>query len=475
MRHLNYMIFLVLFVSLSACVPDEDKPSGDPNESFLSLLGSGKQDAILIEEGSPEALGILAVVNELSRDQLDIEVGLDARAAEAIDVYRVGNIADPHDDRVVQTLDELDAIPWVGMSAFISLYEFALDRGYIDRFRRPLTCAIDADCGAGDTVCWFGRCGDVTNARHRGPRSEYAHFAATTHEGGPSAGKWTIRSSGPNSYSFTTGRGVDVESVITTPVAERPRVELTREDVGAEEILIYDDRLKAPSGPELTFPSESWRYAGHAFKTASGNFVLLTDPGPRGGPSEYAVYRQTQTTWQLELELTIASSYRLSEAHLGFADDGIPRVFEERDGEIRIHERTANGVWKHVNSIDLNRAGFRDDASSYVVRVVSHHDGRSFISVRDISESVSAVFVVDSQVSAHRLGFVAFELTPTPTGVLAWDPHNDNIARIEGQRVDVLQTPFVSDIEWLGVDIDGNVTAFNRDFFHVDVFHLQLR
>ncbi len=118
--------FLVLFaLAVFGCadgLETESLDAGDPDESFL---GDGKSDSIFsIEEGSNEAEGILELVNTASLAVLDdpTEVGLDHRAAT--------NIVSHRDRESIDTLRELDSIPWVGRRAFGRLYHYAESHGY---------------------------------------------------------------------------------------------------------------------------------------------------------------------------------------------------------------------------------------------------------------------------------------------------------------------------------------------------------
>ena len=69
-----------------------------------------------IAEGSREALAILDAVNWASLQELDDEVRLDSRAAE--------NILDAREVAPIASLTELDAIPYVGESAFEKLRHY---------------------------------------------------------------------------------------------------------------------------------------------------------------------------------------------------------------------------------------------------------------------------------------------------------------------------------------------------------------
>lgn len=84
-------------------------------------------------EGSPTALGMLRVVNELSFADLDHEVGLDRQAATSIVAYRSGPDArlGTADDRYVDDLAQLDALYWLGPENLWRIQAFALAEGWV--------------------------------------------------------------------------------------------------------------------------------------------------------------------------------------------------------------------------------------------------------------------------------------------------------------------------------------------------------
>jgi hypothetical protein len=113
-----------LLCSLAACMSNA---GDDRDDRFVS---GGKADGA-VAEGSPEALGVLAVVNMLSTDALDDDVGLDSRAAKNITSHRDGATASASDDDPFDTLAELDAIPYVGPVAFGKLLDYAHAHGFV--------------------------------------------------------------------------------------------------------------------------------------------------------------------------------------------------------------------------------------------------------------------------------------------------------------------------------------------------------
>lgn len=119
---------LIAFLFLAGCAAE---PAEDGvNDSFAA---SGKTDTGGIQDGTPEADGVLALVNSASLSLLDADVGLAKNAASNIVEYRLGDdeIAGTADDQRFDTLAELDAVPFVGPVAFKKLLVYAQANGYV--------------------------------------------------------------------------------------------------------------------------------------------------------------------------------------------------------------------------------------------------------------------------------------------------------------------------------------------------------
>ncbi len=129
-----------LLLLLGACgsIKETQKSqTGEGGEPSAALTG-GKADTAGIVEGSQEALGVLKVANETDLATLKTPVnaggaGLDARAAENIVAYRIGDDGKPNtaDDQLFDTLAELDAVPYVAASSFSQLLAYARVKGYV--------------------------------------------------------------------------------------------------------------------------------------------------------------------------------------------------------------------------------------------------------------------------------------------------------------------------------------------------------
>lgn len=98
---------------LAACGPD-----GDP--------AAEGDAAVRLEEGSPDAIGVLAMLNDASTTVavLDIDAKLDSRAAKNLIAHRDGG--DPFG-----SVAEVDAVPWVGDATLDLLVDFARAGGWV--------------------------------------------------------------------------------------------------------------------------------------------------------------------------------------------------------------------------------------------------------------------------------------------------------------------------------------------------------
>ena len=95
-------------------------PADPIDDDFLAA--GGKEDAFGVIDGSADAIGVLRVANELSQSKLakTSGVGLGSRVA--------GNIVGA---RPFATLAKLDAVPYVGKSAFARLLGYARANGFV--------------------------------------------------------------------------------------------------------------------------------------------------------------------------------------------------------------------------------------------------------------------------------------------------------------------------------------------------------
>jgi len=116
---------VALALLLGACggAPVVDgEPSPDP-----AALG--------LTEGTPEALGVLALLNDPATTEacLDVDARLDSRAAHNLVAHRDGPDAKPGtaDDDLFDDIAEVDGVKWVGTAALKLLAAFATQEGYV--------------------------------------------------------------------------------------------------------------------------------------------------------------------------------------------------------------------------------------------------------------------------------------------------------------------------------------------------------
>ena len=111
------------------------------------LQSTEDTSAAALETGTPEADAVLALVNDpaTSLSMLDDDAALDARAARNIVEHRDGpdGLAGTDDDDLIDTIEELDAIKYVGGSAMARLLDYAKARGYYDGGDAPDRDTLD--------------------------------------------------------------------------------------------------------------------------------------------------------------------------------------------------------------------------------------------------------------------------------------------------------------------------------------------
>ena len=119
---------LALIVGAGGCV-DSEVEDGE-HDGFRSGKADGGYD-----EGSPEALGVLMLVNDPAETAATLKsgAGITIRAAGNIVRHRDGGdgISGTGDDDRFDTLAELDAIPYVGPVTLGALIERARELGYV--------------------------------------------------------------------------------------------------------------------------------------------------------------------------------------------------------------------------------------------------------------------------------------------------------------------------------------------------------
>ncbi len=92
-------------------------------------------DALLLEDGTPDAIGVLALLNDAGTTVtvLDVDARLDARAARNLIAHRDGKDRRPGtaDDDEFDTVAEVDAVSYVGDAAIGLLVDYARAHGWV--------------------------------------------------------------------------------------------------------------------------------------------------------------------------------------------------------------------------------------------------------------------------------------------------------------------------------------------------------
>lgn len=128
MRSVQIQVIATALGILGACdlAPGSAEAEGDGIDD--PIAAPGKADGG--DTATPAEIdAVLALVNAAELSLLDIDIALDVRAAEAIVAHRDGSdgLLGTADDDPIDDMAELDAVPWVGPSAFGKLLEWVRD------------------------------------------------------------------------------------------------------------------------------------------------------------------------------------------------------------------------------------------------------------------------------------------------------------------------------------------------------------
>ncbi|MCK6572015.1 5'-nucleotidase C-terminal domain-containing protein [Myxococcota bacterium] len=107
-----------------------EEPGDGPDDAF-TVPGGAKADVAGIADGSSEACAVLKFASEATLEQLDVDAGLDARAARNIVAARGGAALPGSDGHVYfDGLEALDRVKYVGPKAFKLLLGHTRTTGY---------------------------------------------------------------------------------------------------------------------------------------------------------------------------------------------------------------------------------------------------------------------------------------------------------------------------------------------------------
>jgi phosphatidylserine/phosphatidylglycerophosphate/cardiolipin synthase-like enzyme len=126
----SLLLSTLLPLAVSACANAGDETGDGIDDEFAD----GKADGA-VASGSPEALAVLALVNDLAvtAEELDDDARLYRTAAYNIIEHRDGDDGVPGtaDDNPFDDLDELDRVSYVGPVALNALLDYAIANGYM--------------------------------------------------------------------------------------------------------------------------------------------------------------------------------------------------------------------------------------------------------------------------------------------------------------------------------------------------------
>lgn len=144
----------VVALLLGGCADAADpEPEGERDESFMRAHDGKADSPYELEPGGPRAEALLEFVNTAKLETLTDEVGLSERVAE--------NIVDERSEDDIDSLEELDDVPWLGLRAFQKLYDYAEKRGHFDDLDPVISnCEANSDCSSGQ-YCVVGSCADM--------------------------------------------------------------------------------------------------------------------------------------------------------------------------------------------------------------------------------------------------------------------------------------------------------------------------
>ncbi len=127
---------LPLAVTLSSVLPALISCGAPPSSDTPSEAVVLATQTQALATGTPAAEGVLAVLNDyyVSFQQLDVEVPLNALAAQALINYRAGpdGVLRTWDDRRFYSIEQVDAVPQVGPAALAALELYAKGTGRVE-------------------------------------------------------------------------------------------------------------------------------------------------------------------------------------------------------------------------------------------------------------------------------------------------------------------------------------------------------
>ncbi len=142
--HLAFVFSSVMLLCLLPACSEVEEPGAQEPEDASFLGGGGRADGYGVSVSRDEARGVLLLVNTASFELLHFGVPIYERPARNIVEHRAGadGVLGTEDDRLFETLEELDAVPYVGPVTFNRLLEYARDHHYVLGHPQPAVHGI---------------------------------------------------------------------------------------------------------------------------------------------------------------------------------------------------------------------------------------------------------------------------------------------------------------------------------------------
>jgi hypothetical protein len=335
-------------------------PSGDVDGvDDWFVAADGKADTGGIADGTPEARGVLRVANEVSLADLRDRVGLAAAAANNIDAYRLGDdgVAGDGDDGTFETLAELDAVPYVGPTAFKKLLAYATSLGWVSTPAKPtppdssvptpaqcldgwrsLDCAAPiitnsyVSNGCANTTGWFI---DGYNFEHLGPSGpNTADYGPQSFGANGNQSAWNVIT--PNRLCVTVAAGFSSAWVGHTVYVKNP-------DGKSSNSVVVADRLYLQPMP-LPIDPNTPPQTGDPFDPASCTGTTMTN--------DQALSRFTRgaASAMLGTYQAVVRSRRCNTITGCAAYGSSTNASSLGSGVVRINTRNNSGLWIGVGT-----------------------------------------------------------------------------------------------------------------------------
>ena len=420
-------------VALGACANVGDEAPGDRGASFMAVM--------TLEEGGPQARGILWVANTYEFVELRDVVGLSSRATAHLIARRDGDPTRPDDDDRFITLADLDDTPWFGAEEAALILEHVETQQLLDA---PISCIEHASCN--DGACVSGMCYAIE-------LSEIELGDAATLEVGSSGG-WRARAS---------IAGTDRVLEARAEIGQEPTVwhtEYSTQDITPWIVRRPDGTLATVTRdadmviPEDGMPAitDQLAIASAVAYGADGSLYLASTAADSGGGRGLLVTRQTDLGWVPEFKVSLNDP----SGEFGTVDfvtdaDGELQLWIDAGSVARRFDRQSQGRWVESVRIEMSDDGFGADVSERTVKLLSSPQPGEVLIHRatwSFGRSQELLRVTDRAVTE------IIDLPDDTVAIAADDAGRMWSIDVEGRLVsDPLSDPAVTDLRSLGYDV----------------------